>query len=333
MADATISLCMVVKNEESSIERCLKSVRDLVDEIIIVDTGSSDNTLSICKQYTNHIHLVDWENDFAKARNYSLQFATGDWIVWLDADEEFDRTTFEDLKSVLQHKKETFLYVPVRNYIGDTISEHDVYTIFQARIFQNNKGITFQNKIHEQIHIPVEDFQYAILPSLIKHYGYLNAEIETKNKHERNLDILKLELESEGHSPWIDYHVASEYYNAKDYEKAFHFVNYAILKFVEEGVLPPAIVYRLKYSIIVESENYQGAWPSINKAIELYPDYVDLYYLKATVLFHLGKYQEAVEVLDHCLLLGEENHNYLILKGTGSFRAVDLKEKCLQKLQ
>lgn len=78
---------MIVRNEEEVIERCLKSICDLVDEIIIVDTGSTDKTKQIVSKYTDKIYDFEWVNDFAKARNYSFSKATKDYILWLDADD------------------------------------------------------------------------------------------------------------------------------------------------------------------------------------------------------------------------------------------------------
>ena len=83
----TISLCMIVKDEEAVLDKCLKSVHDLVDEIIIVDTGSTDKTKEIAKKYTDKIYDFKWVDDFAKARNYSFSKATKDYIFWLDADD------------------------------------------------------------------------------------------------------------------------------------------------------------------------------------------------------------------------------------------------------
>ncbi|WP_263706287.1 TPR domain-containing glycosyltransferase [Shouchella tritolerans] len=333
MTDNTISLCMIVKNEEAHIEQCLKSVHDIVDEIVIVDTGSTDQTVEICKKYTKNIHSFQWNQNFSEARNESIQRAKSKWILWLDGDEELDRENIDNLKAALSQKKEeAILYVPIINYIGKSVQEEDAYNIYQPRIFRNGKKLVFQNRIHETLEIPNAGLVEDTLDVPIKHYGYLDSFKTSKKKHDRNLSLLKIELNNEKHSPWVEYHAASEYYNAKNYEKAFHFVNYAILKFIEHGLIPPAIVYRLKYAILIDSNNIDGAWPSINQAILLYPDYVDLYYIKGTVLFHLKKYEEAVEALDQCLKLGEDNHKYLILKGAGSFRATELKEQCLEQL-
>ena len=95
----TISLCMIVKDEENVIERCLKSVKGIFDEIIIVDTGSSDNTKKIVSKYTDKIYDYKWNNDFSEARNYSFSKATCDYIMWLDAD---DVLLEEDAKKLKQ---------------------------------------------------------------------------------------------------------------------------------------------------------------------------------------------------------------------------------------
>ena len=84
---ATISLCMIVRNEEKVLARCLESVRGCVDEIIIVDTGSSDGTKEIAARFTDKIYDFEWIDDFSAARNYSFEQATGDYLLWLDADD------------------------------------------------------------------------------------------------------------------------------------------------------------------------------------------------------------------------------------------------------
>ena len=101
----TISLCMIVKNEEDVLKRCLTSVKSVVDEIIIVDTGSTDSTKKIAKEFTDKIYYFKWIDDFSKARNYAFSKATKEYILWLDADDvilpediELMKILKEDLK-------------------------------------------------------------------------------------------------------------------------------------------------------------------------------------------------------------------------------------------
>lgn len=98
----TISLCMIVKNEEAVLARCLKSVRAIADEIVIVDTGSDDETIAVAKQFTDRVYPFDWLNDFSAARNFSFSKATKDYILWLDADDVIDD---ENQKKFLKMKK------------------------------------------------------------------------------------------------------------------------------------------------------------------------------------------------------------------------------------
>ncbi len=86
----TLSLCMIVKNEEKHLARCLSSVKDVADEIVIVDTGSTDKTIEIAESFSAKIFHFDWVNDFSAARNFALSKCTGDWILYLDADEELN---------------------------------------------------------------------------------------------------------------------------------------------------------------------------------------------------------------------------------------------------
>ena len=103
----TISLCMIVKNEEKHIARCLDSVAELVDEIIIVDTGSTDRTVEIASNYTAKVYSHPWTDDFSEARNYSFSKASMDYCMWMDADDilqQTDRDNFLQLKQSLPPK-------------------------------------------------------------------------------------------------------------------------------------------------------------------------------------------------------------------------------------
>ena len=115
----TISLCMIVKNEEDTLGRCLDSIKGLIDEVVIVDTGSTDRTKDIAKEYTDKIFDFEWIDDFSAARNYSFSKATMDYILWLDADDIFMEIDLEKLKEL----KETL------------DSDTDAVTIFPSLFF------------------------------------------------------------------------------------------------------------------------------------------------------------------------------------------------------
>ena len=149
MKKTTLSLCMIVKNEEKMLKDCLASVQDIVDEIIIVDTGSTDTTLGIAKHFNAKIYHYKWNGNFSDARNESISHATGDWILWLDADERLNRKSLPELRQVIRHKPPgpEIYKINIKNF-----QKGDYYYISDAhRLFTNFFGIEFTGRIHEQI--------------------------------------------------------------------------------------------------------------------------------------------------------------------------------------
>lgn len=332
--EPSLSLCMIVKDEELNIERCLRSVQHLVNEIIIVDTGSTDRTMEICRTYNAVIHSVSWNESFSEARNFGLGQAKGDWILWMDADEEFDLVDARTIYEAMEDSENKILLVQLINYYGLSPPDpHKAYLIAHHRLFRNHLGFKFVNPIHEQLNVEevlgdvtLTDIQ--ILPITIHHYGYMDDMTQSKNKSERNLNMLKIEKENENHSPWVDYHLASEYYRKQDYIKAFEQVNAAIMAFLKKDQLPPSLLYKLKYEVIMASGNVSNAWPSIDKAIALYPNYVDLHFYKGVIFFIKEEYEEARNVFLHCLQLGEGPTYHLTMRGVGSFHALYYIGQC-----
>lgn len=147
----TLSLCMIVKNEEKTIGRCLDSVKDLFDEIIIVDTGSTDKTKEIVKKYTDNVYDFKWINDFSAARNMAFSKATSDYLMWLDAD---DVVMTEDLKALKKLKKEMDLSVDVymlKYNISFDNNGNPTFSYYRERIMRRDKNFQWQDKIHEYI--------------------------------------------------------------------------------------------------------------------------------------------------------------------------------------
>ena len=331
-----ITLCMIVKDEANCIKDCLESVKGLVSEIIIVDTGSTDQTIEICENHGAKVYAYEWKNNFADARNYGLSLSTGDWILWLDADEELDATKKSQIPDILANTNAHLLSLPVLNYFGKTtpVDKNNAYLAYQLRLFRNHKNIVFHNRIHETPFLPAELTEKDIehIPVSIHHYGYLQEITETKQKGQRNIQLLQQELSDPAHSPWIEYHLASEFYRQEKYQQAFQFVNQSILLFLQKSQKPPSLLYKLKYAILIETNSLEGAWPSIEKAILLYPDYVDLHFYMGYILYKMKDYTKALQAFEKCLELGDHHTKYLVLKGTGSFKAWKYKGLCLEQL-
>lgn len=337
MADLKLSLCMIVKDEEACIRRCLDSVKDVADEIVVVDTGSSDRTIGICRSYGAAIYPYKWNDSFADARNESLAHASGDFILWMDADEALDPVQGKRLKAHLADRTASLFYLHLINYLGDHEDPDNTYHIAHARLFRNGIGFRFQFNIHETLNLgetlpEMTWSEIPVLPVQIHHYGYLSDYTERKHKSERNLRLLLKEWNQEDHSPWVEYHIASEYARIGRYEESFAMVNAAIAAFLQAGRMPPSLLYKLKYSNLIALGSIDGAWPAIDKAIKLYPDYVDLHFYKGVIFYLKQWYARALAVFDRCLEMGEGNIRHLVLKGTGSFHAWYYKGLCYERL-
>jgi glycosyltransferase involved in cell wall biosynthesis len=331
---STLSLCMIMKNEEKWIAQCLDSVKGVVDEIIIVDTGSTDRSKEIAESYGASIFNYEWNNNFAEARNYSVERASGEWILWLDADEKVDEQHKEKLRDVLDTSK-WLGSIKIINYYGEAPPEPArSHQIGQYRLFRNDPSIRFHNAIHEQfikgdfltedsvIHIPVP----------IHHYGYMNETVQEKQKSQRNLSIILACREEENYDPWFDYHLGSELYRLGDYEVAFECINLAITRFLKQEKLPPSIVYRLKYCILLEIGNDVETLRGLKFVTQLYPDYVDLHLYEGILLLNLNYNKQALKVFHHCLELGENNIAHLTTSGAGSFHTWYYIGLCHKKL-
>ncbi len=149
----TISLCMIVKNEESVLSRCLNSVKGLFDEIIIVDTGSTDNTVFEAKKFTKKVYNFKWINDFSAARNYSFSLAKSDFVMWLDADDIVTPTELEKLKELKQTLTKDISAVMLKYVVGFDEQNNPNFSYYRERILNRKQNFKWEGPVHEAINI------------------------------------------------------------------------------------------------------------------------------------------------------------------------------------
>jgi len=186
-----ISLCMIVKDEEKLLESCLKLIKDNVDEIITVDTGSKDKTKDIVKIFTSKVYDFEWCNDFSAARNFSISKATKDWILVLDPDEIMLKKDLIKLKSIISLNKNKkilgYRLIQKTYYKNEVISVRGI-----CRLFKNDKRIRFIYPIHETVRDSIKRLGGRIgkTGTIIKHYPEIN-----KEKQKYYLKLLKTKKE------------------------------------------------------------------------------------------------------------------------------------------
>lgn len=190
MTQPTLSVCMIVKDEEKNLPRALDSVKDLADEVIVVDTGSRDKTVDVARSFGAKVYFFEWCDDFSKARNESLSHATMDYILWLDADDEFERRRSKELKRSLSRYRDCAYHLVVRLVTPGSVEE-----CLQTRVFPNRDEFRFEGRIHEQVFPSLyrSGLKFKTLDISITHHGYKDPQ-EILGKLTRNKRTLELEL-------------------------------------------------------------------------------------------------------------------------------------------
>ena len=196
-----VSLVMIARNEARCIERCLSSIRDYVDEIIIVDTGSTDDTVQICKNFTPHVSHFAWIDDFAAARNVSLAKASGDWNVIIDAD-EWLIDGFDFLRNLKFSSPDFVATIRQESTFGEG-GDIRKSSANISRILP--RGVSYSGRIHEQ---PIHGLEVKTSPIVFAHDGYEVA--KNSLKLGRNESLLRLELKSQPNDAYFNYQLGKD---------------------------------------------------------------------------------------------------------------------------
>ncbi len=298
----TISLCMIVKNEEKFIEQCLSSVISIVSEIIIVDTGSTDKTLLLAEPFHPKIYKYNWDNDFGSARNYSLAQATGDWILVLDADESIYNEDLEKLNSIIQTTKYNGIGLKFHNFIEEN-SEENYNTHIGVRVFRNHY-FYYKGCIHEQLTSIHDETPYNIQTTdiRVRHYGYLKSNAGEK-KHNRNVPIIQKLLDENPNDSFQLFNMGNEYMSQGDYSKALEYFEKSYLNKDVTLAYCPHLIFRRAACLHYLQRN-QESLSILEEGSRLYPKCSDYEYLKGRIYKVLKRYSLATDSLNKCICMG-----------------------------
>ncbi|ADG81820.1 glycosyl transferase family 2 [Thermincola potens JR] len=305
MEGKRLSVCLVVRNEEKYLQRCLASIKDTAAEIIVVDTGSTDKTVEIAKQFTDKVYVIRWRDDFSKARNFALDKVSGDWVLFLDGDEELDRQCIPALLAKINHGDAEGYLIKVLNYY-ETGGRVEISPDVIFRLFRHNRKYRYSGAIHEQICDSIlavnPDAKINIAEDIcIIHYGYLKEEIEAKNKAERNTRLLEKAVKKNPNNLLDRFHLGVEYFRVARLDQALEEFLFVLDKVNLQAIYVPKLMrYITKCYYLLG--NLQEALRFIdNSWIKNFPDCGDLYYLRGTVCRELGLYTEAYDSFKKCL--------------------------------
>ncbi len=190
----TLSLCLIVKDEERFIEECLKSVDGVATEMIVVDTGSTDHTTDIARALGAEVHSFKWNNSFSDAKNFAIGKATGEWILVLDADERLDRGAINTVLKAINSDADAFELL-FYNYSSDGPNA-DYGTHRTCRLFRNRPEFRYAGRVHEAIvpSVKAAGGRVEKLEAIVHHYGYKPEIVKERGKHERYITLLEADL-------------------------------------------------------------------------------------------------------------------------------------------
>lgn len=312
----TLSLAMIVRNEARCLARCLRGIRAIVDEIVVVDTGSTDGTVEIAKDFGAKISHFNWVDDFSAARNFALECAKGDWMLVLDADELMSEALGREIREFIQNPPAIGRLKIISEFQRNG---HKLRSqTFVSRLFP--RGARFQGRIHEQIVSPLPRVN---LGGELWHDGYLENQ-----KTDRNIQLLLAELKREPDNAYFLYQLAVEYTSLHQPENAFPCLQKAFARMKHTDTLAPNIVVDLLYAATALKKFDVGAEAIARseKPLEDFPDFhlsCGLFYLqliRSDPAKYAGQLPKIERSFRRCLALGETDR-YKSVRGSGTFLA------------
>jgi len=298
-----LTALLIVRNERENIEQALVSARQIADQIVINDTGSTDGTLEFLRAQRDVLLLQNsWQDSFARARNQALEQALGQWIFWLDADDRLPQETIDLVNQLKTTTPDRLIGFEVVNRLRDSVEGGPRF--LQIRMFPRLQGLCWEGTVHEQIEssaqkLGLESIHYTVC---IEHHGYSNPELN-KKKALRNLPLILADQERLLSDPAFAASLGDAYYILEEWARGIE--SYEQIKYIPEGLKKNADVYKevpfwvgLGYFHL---KDYKKAVLAFTAAIAEKPEKLEAYYHKAQCLEYLAQLEEALVVWEKCL--------------------------------
>lgn len=298
-----LGVIMIVKDEEDHLPLVLEDISSVVDEIVVVDTGSADRTPEIARSFGVKLGTFTWCDDFSAARNVSIRLAGADYLLWLDADDRIDeqaRKGLLELKDSLDPRKRTAYFLKIFN----TAADHTHTLSFQLRIFPNLEGVRFQGRLHEQVAPSLEaiagmGFRKADIT--IRHTGYHDEGLVEK-KGRRNLAIQLQELAQGNDSALQHFFIAMSYHAAREYGKCWEYIQEARRRSTEGNWYKYS--FNLSTECLMKLGRIEESIREAQKGVELFPGSGTMLYNLGAMHFRAEHWDEAISCLRASARLG-----------------------------
>ena len=302
----TLSLAMMVKDEERLLEAALLSARDWVDEMVVVDTGSVDRTVEIAKDCGAKVSFFEWPNDFSKARNETIKRSSGDWVAILDADERY-KSQFPHRVRELMVKNERWPYQAILlNVINQKLDGSTTHSFFSPRIFPRHSDLGYFGRIHNCFgslkYGEAKDFDFVQCKGLeIIHLGYDKEIYVEKQKEARNLTLLEAAVREEPEVDRYRFYLGREYLGVDRFEEA----EILLRSVFELEKVDPMCRRETRLALLQCLQNSQKPFETLlNEAILVIdetPQEADAWYLLSLIYNNEGYHSESIEALEQAL--------------------------------
>ncbi len=305
--DVMVSACVIAKNEECNLPRWLDSMREVADELIVVDTGSTDATVALAEQAGARVFHFTWIDDFAAAKNYALDQARGRWILFLDADEYFTPESRPRIRPLLRQAEQSpqTLGILCRLVNVDVDAGWRVSSaIIQQRIFRHRPDIRYAGAIHESLTIPADSVRLLADDITIYHTGYSTSVAQQKMR--RNLALMQAKIERQGAPEPLDYgYLMDIAYGLGEYRKAIGYAR-QLLSYPELSEDNRGRAYEIWTSSCIEGKFPEAeTQAALTAARAACPEDAEFVLMQGLWLYELGDYLTAEELLRQGLTLHE----------------------------
>jgi tetratricopeptide (TPR) repeat protein len=295
---------MIARNEGKRLAAAIESVTKIADRVVVVDTGSTDDTIEKARSLGAEVVEYTWKDDFADARNRSLAEARCDWILCLDADECLAPESESGLCKALSGEAGAYM-VRIESRVDSAAGK--VFVNFFPRLFRNLEGVRFEGKVHEQVTPSLERLGVSIEVSgiVIRHTGYALSDSDMKAKARRNADLLLKDVEEHTDNALTLFHLGEAFSMLERFEEAVKFYDKALAAGRLDSVVRGALLQN-RGTALVRLKAYEKAMTSLRRAREVDPGLLTVHLVLASALYGMKKFERAEqEVLSYISMCRE----------------------------